>query len=89
MGSAKDTLTVTDNRSGKTYLHVWALKRTDIADVAVKVSYAPTQSASAPPPRVDPRGSFPYTVPNPPQLAMVEWFRRRGLPAAFAENGPK
>ena len=30
-----------------------------------------------------------YGTERPPQLAMVEWFRRRGLPASFAENGPK
>jgi putative NIF3 family GTP cyclohydrolase 1 type 2 len=30
-----------------------------------------------------------YGTERPPQLAMVEWFRRRGLPARFAENGPR
>jgi hypothetical protein len=26
---------------------------------------------------------------KPPQLAMVSWFRRRGLPAEFVPDGPK
>jgi len=30
-----------------------------------------------------------YGSERPPQHAMVKWFRRRGLPASFAENGPK
>jgi putative NIF3 family GTP cyclohydrolase 1 type 2 len=30
-----------------------------------------------------------YGMEKPPQLAMVEWFRARGLPAAFAPDGPK
>lgn len=30
-----------------------------------------------------------YGTERPPQLAMVEWFERRGLPARFIENGPK
>lgn len=30
-----------------------------------------------------------YGTERPSQLRMVEWFRRRGLPARFAENGPK
>lgn len=30
-----------------------------------------------------------YGTERPPQLAMVDWFRTRGLPATFAENGPK
>jgi putative NIF3 family GTP cyclohydrolase 1 type 2 len=30
-----------------------------------------------------------YGTERPAQLRMVEWFRRRGLPARFAENGPK
>jgi putative NIF3 family GTP cyclohydrolase 1 type 2 len=30
-----------------------------------------------------------YGMEKPPQLAMVEWFRRRGLPARFAPDGPK
>lgn len=30
-----------------------------------------------------------YGTERPPQLRMVEWFRQRGLPARFAENGPK
>lgn len=30
-----------------------------------------------------------YGTERPPQLAMVDWFRRLGLPARFFENGPK
>jgi putative NIF3 family GTP cyclohydrolase 1 type 2 len=30
-----------------------------------------------------------YGMEKPPQLAMVEWFRHRGLPAAFLADGPK
>ncbi|HET7044728.1 MAG TPA: Nif3-like dinuclear metal center hexameric protein [Gaiellaceae bacterium] len=30
-----------------------------------------------------------YGTERPPQLAMLDWFRRRGLPARFAENGPR
>ena len=30
-----------------------------------------------------------YGTEKPPQLAMVSWFRARGLPAAFAADGPK
>lgn len=30
-----------------------------------------------------------YGTERPSQLAMVEWFRQRGLPARFGENGPK
>jgi putative NIF3 family GTP cyclohydrolase 1 type 2 len=30
-----------------------------------------------------------YGLEKPPQLAMVEWFRARGLPASFAPDGPK
>lgn len=30
-----------------------------------------------------------YGLEKPPQLAMVDWFRERGLPAAFAPDGPK
>jgi putative NIF3 family GTP cyclohydrolase 1 type 2 len=30
-----------------------------------------------------------YGTERPPQLAMLDWFRRRGLEASFAENGPK
>jgi putative NIF3 family GTP cyclohydrolase 1 type 2 len=30
-----------------------------------------------------------YGTEKPPQLAMVEWFRKRGLPAAFVADGPK
>ena len=30
-----------------------------------------------------------YGLEKPPQLAMVEWFRSRGLPAAFVPDGPK
>lgn len=30
-----------------------------------------------------------YGTERPPQLAMLDWFRRRGLQARFAENGPK
>ena len=30
-----------------------------------------------------------YGMEKPPQLAMVEWFRTRGLPAAFVPDGPK
>jgi putative NIF3 family GTP cyclohydrolase 1 type 2 len=30
-----------------------------------------------------------YGTEKPPQLAMVEWFRKRGLPAEFAPDGPK
>ena len=30
-----------------------------------------------------------YGMEKPPQLAMVEWFRRRGLPAEFRPDGPK
>jgi putative NIF3 family GTP cyclohydrolase 1 type 2 len=30
-----------------------------------------------------------YGTEKPPQLAMVEWFRRRGLPAEFVPDGPK
>ena len=30
-----------------------------------------------------------YGLEKPPQLAMVDWFRERGLPAAFVPDGPK
>jgi putative NIF3 family GTP cyclohydrolase 1 type 2 len=30
-----------------------------------------------------------YGTERPPQLAMVDWFRARGLSARFAENGPR
>lgn len=30
-----------------------------------------------------------YGTEKPPQLAMAEWFRKRGLPAAFVPDGPK
>jgi putative NIF3 family GTP cyclohydrolase 1 type 2 len=30
-----------------------------------------------------------YGTERPPQLAMVDWFRRLGLPARFVENGPR
>ena len=30
-----------------------------------------------------------YGTEKPPQFAMVEWFRARGLPATFAPDGPK
>ena len=30
-----------------------------------------------------------YGLEKPPQLAMVEWFRARGLPARFEPDGPK
>lgn len=30
-----------------------------------------------------------YGMEKPPQLAMVEWFRARGLPAEFVPDGPK
>lgn len=30
-----------------------------------------------------------YGTERSPQLAMVDWFGKRGLPARFAENGPK
>jgi putative NIF3 family GTP cyclohydrolase 1 type 2 len=30
-----------------------------------------------------------YGTEKPPQLEMVEWFRRRGLPAEFVPDGPK
>jgi len=30
-----------------------------------------------------------YGTERPPQLAMLDWFRRRGLPARFVENGPR
>jgi putative NIF3 family GTP cyclohydrolase 1 type 2 len=30
-----------------------------------------------------------YGLEKPPQLAMVEWFRARGLPAEFVPDGPK
>ncbi len=30
-----------------------------------------------------------YGTERPPQLAMLDWFRRLGLPARFAENGPR
>jgi putative NIF3 family GTP cyclohydrolase 1 type 2 len=30
-----------------------------------------------------------YGSERPPQLAMVDWFERRGLPASFVENGPR
>jgi putative NIF3 family GTP cyclohydrolase 1 type 2 len=30
-----------------------------------------------------------YGMEKPPQLAMVEWFQRRGLPAEFVADGPK
>jgi hypothetical protein len=30
-----------------------------------------------------------YGMEKPPQLAMVEWFRARGLKAAFEPDGPK
>jgi putative NIF3 family GTP cyclohydrolase 1 type 2 len=30
-----------------------------------------------------------YGSERPSQLAMLDWFRRRGLPARFAENGPR
>ncbi|MGH3103402.1 MAG: Nif3-like dinuclear metal center hexameric protein [Gaiellaceae bacterium] len=30
-----------------------------------------------------------YGTEKPPQIAMVAWFTRRGLPAAFAPDGPK
>jgi hypothetical protein len=30
-----------------------------------------------------------YGMEKPPQLAMVEWFRRASLPAEFRPDGPK
>jgi putative NIF3 family GTP cyclohydrolase 1 type 2 len=30
-----------------------------------------------------------YGTEKPPQLAMVDWFRKRGLPAEFVPDGPK
>ena len=30
-----------------------------------------------------------YGMEKPPQLAMVEWFRARGLKASFEPDGPK
>jgi hypothetical protein len=30
-----------------------------------------------------------YGMEKPPQLAMVEWFRRRDLVAEFVPDGPK
>jgi putative NIF3 family GTP cyclohydrolase 1 type 2 len=30
-----------------------------------------------------------YGTEKPPQLAMVEWFRKRGLSAEFVSDGPK
>ncbi len=30
-----------------------------------------------------------YGTERPPQLKMVDWFERRGVPARFLENGPK
>ena len=30
-----------------------------------------------------------YGTERPPQLEMVQWFERRGVPARFVENGPK
>jgi hypothetical protein len=32
---------------------------------------------------------MPYGTEKLPQLAMVEWFRKRGLPAEFVPEGPK
>jgi hypothetical protein len=30
-----------------------------------------------------------YGLERPPQLELVGWFERRGLPCRFIENGPK
>ena len=30
-----------------------------------------------------------YGMEKPPQLAMVEWFRARGIDASFVPDGPK
>jgi hypothetical protein len=30
-----------------------------------------------------------YGSERPPQLAMLDWFLSRGIPAKFIENGPK
>ncbi len=64
-GQPKMERDVSNLRAGKVYFHLWALKRADVADYKLKITYSPTKAG------IDPRGSFPYTVPNPPALAAV------------------
>ena len=45
-------------------------------------------------PRADAAGvslidAMHYGMEKPPQLAMVEWFRARGIDARFVPDGPK
>lgn len=75
LGQEKKLREVKEARAGKTYFHIYALGRGDIADYKIRVKYEPKQTTvrtiTPPADDGDPRSSFPWTVPNLPPLAAV------------------
>lgn len=74
IGEDEKIRNVKEARAGRYYFHVFALQRTDVADFKLRIRYDPAEPiakvvVSRDP--VDPKSTFPWTVPNLPAVPQV------------------
>jgi putative NIF3 family GTP cyclohydrolase 1 type 2 len=85
-GGSKDILDASLERGAQTYVtgHVHTRCRLDFVQAEIREFREAAEAAEVA--IVD--GTH-YGTEKPPQLAMVEWFQKLGLPARFLTDGPK
>jgi putative NIF3 family GTP cyclohydrolase 1 type 2 len=85
-GAQQEILDASLERGCRTYVTGNAATRCRLEFVQVEVQGFLARAREAGVAVVD---ATHYGTEKPPQLAMVEWFRKRGLPAEFVPDGPK
>jgi putative NIF3 family GTP cyclohydrolase 1 type 2 len=85
-GGSKEILEASLERGAQTYVtgHVHTRCRLDFVQEEVRQFREAAEAG-----RVSIVDGTHYGTEKPPQLAMVEWFRKLGLPADFVPDGPK
>lgn len=74
LGQNEKLREVAEARAGKTYIHIFALSRQDVADYRLAIRWEPKPTASGEVARAEPpdsKSAFPATVPNLPPLPAV------------------
>ena len=85
-GASSEILEASLERGCQTYVTGNAATNCRVAGVQAEVREFRTRADAAAVALID---ATHYGLEKPPQLAMVEWFRRHGLPATFFPDGPK
>jgi len=85
-GADKDILEASLERGCQTYVTGNAATNCRLEWVQEKVRAFRARADQAGTALID---AMHYGMEKPPQLAMVGWFKRRGLPATFVPDGPK